>query len=157
MLLLLVHKLFQLNHNMRRFLISLILSILLTIFLYLGMDYDGLLVKIYGFSVATVSSGSMEPNLQVGDVIIMKEFESYDVNDIVTFNSNDECLVTHRIIRKDGNNFITKGDSNNTKDTETVSIENVEGKVICNSKILGWLYKHWIIAVILIILLLILL
>ena len=142
---------------MRRFLISLILSILLTIFLYLGMDYDGLLVKIYGFSVATVSSGSMEPNLQVGDVIIMKEFESYDVNDIVTFNSNDECLVTHRIIRKDGNNFITKGDSNNTKDTETVSIENVEGKVICNSKILGWLYKHWIIAVILIILLLILL
>lgn len=99
----------------------------------------------------------MEPNLKVGDVIIMKEFESYDVNDIVTYNLNNEYLVTHRIIERNGNNFVTKGDNNNTKDTNTVSIENVEGKVICTSKILGWLYKHWIIAVILIILLLILL
>lgn len=142
---------------MRKFLISLILSIVLTIFLFLGTSFDGLLIKIYGFSVATITSGSMKPQLQVGDVIIMKECESYDENDIITYKANNEYLVTHRIIERNGDNFVTKGDNNNTKDTNTVSIENVEGKVILNSKILGWLYKHWIISVIVIILLLILL
>ena len=142
---------------MKKFIVSAILSILFTIFLFLGTTFDGLLIKIYGFSVAVVSSGSMTPELRVGDVIIMKEFESYDVGDIVTFNSNNECLVTHRIIERNGDNFITKGDSNNTKDADIVAKENIEGKVILNSKLLSWLYKNWVIAVVVIILLLILL
>lgn len=140
---------------MIKIIISVILSIVITIFLFLGTTFDGLLIKIYGFSVAVVSSGSMTPELQVGDVIIMKEFESYDVGDIVTFNSNNEYLVTHRIIERNGDNFVTKGDSNNTKDVDTVSKENIEGKVILNSKLLGWLYKNWIIAIVVIILLLV--
>lgn len=142
---------------MRRLIISIFLSIVLTIVLWFGISYDGLLIKIYGFSVAVVSSGSMQPELQIGDVIIMKECESYNENDIVTFNSNNEYLVTHRIVKKKGNNFVTKGDNNNTKDTDMVSKVNIEGKVIFKSKFLGWLYKHWIIAVIVIILLLVLL
>lgn len=142
---------------MRRILVSIVLSIILTIFLFLGTSFDGLLVKIYGFSVAVISSGSMEPELKIGDVVIMRECESYGADDIITFNSNNECLITHRIIERKGSNFVTKGDNNNTEDIEQVSKENIEGKVILKSKFLGWLYKHWIIAVIVIILLLILL
>lgn len=142
---------------MRRILVSVILSIVLTIFLFLGTSFDGLLVKIYGFSVAVVSSGSMEPELQVGDVVIMRECESYGVNDIITFNSNHEYLITHRIIERNGSNFVTKGDNNNTEDIEQVSKQNIEGKVILKSKFLGWLYKHWIMAVVVIILLVVLL
>ena len=141
---------------MRKIIVSVILSIVVTIFLFFGITFDGLLVKIYGFSVAVVGSGSMAPELQVGDIIIMKEFESYDINDIVTFNSNNEYLVTHRIIERNGDNFVTKGDSNNTKDADTVAKENIEGKVILNSKLLGWLYKNWVMAIVVIGLLLIL-
>ena len=49
-----------------------------------------------GFGVAVVLSGSMEPTLSVNDVIIVRESESYNINDIVVYDSGREMIV-HRI------------------------------------------------------------
>lgn len=96
----------------------------------------------------------MKPELAIGDIIIIKECDEYNKNDIITFNVNDEYLVTHRIIEKRGDNFVTKGDNNTSKDEELVQKENIVGKVIYNSKILKFIYKYWLLIILGIILLL---
>lgn len=122
-------------------------SLLLSIIVFYHTNYDGIMAKIFGIGVLEIQSGSMETELSVGDIIIVKECENYEVNDIVTYKVNDNYLVTHRIIERNGNNFVTKGDSNNVADNEKVSKDKIEGKMICNSKLLKWIYNHWIITV----------
>ena len=122
------------------------------------MTNGELLTKVAGFSVLRVDSGSMEPSISVGDILIIKECGNYEVNDVITYNVDNDYLVTHRIIeKKEDNNFVTKGDNNNTKDNDKVTRENIEGKVILNSKLLKFVYKHWFIAIIVVLLILIIL
>ncbi len=88
-------------------------------------------------------------------IIIIKECADYKVGDVITYNVNNEYLVTHRIIEKENGNFVTKGDNNNTKDNTKVTKSDIEGKVILNSKLLKFLYKHWLITVLVVLLILI--
>ena len=55
-----------------------------------------------------VMSNSMAPKLKRGDLILVKEQESYSVNDVITFMRNSET-VTHRITSSSNNSFKTKG------------------------------------------------
>lgn len=82
----------------------------------------------FGFGAAVVLSGSMEPELSVNDVIIVRESETYNINDIVVYDSGREMIV-HRITEKNGDTLTTKGDANNISD-EPISIEAVKGKVV---------------------------
>lgn len=63
-----------------------------------------------------VSGNSMYPALSDGDLISIKRFGEYQVNDIVVINCNDH-LVIHRVIHhKSMHNtiyYLTKGDNNN--------------------------------------------
>jgi len=140
-----------------KILFSLILSIILSIIVFYGITHDTRLIKFGGISSLIVSSGSMEPELSVGDVIIIKSCANYEVGDIITYNVNDEYFVTHRIIEIEGNNFVTKGDNNNVEDSQVVLKENVEGKVILNAKILRVMYEHYWVIILAVILLLIIL
>lgn len=111
-------------------------------------------MKFYGYTTLIVSSGSMQPELMVGDVIIIKECDSYNKGDIITFNVNNEYLVTHRIIEEKENHYITKGDNNNSADENIVTEEQIEGKLIHNSKVLKFIYNNWILVILAIIVLL---
>ncbi len=82
----------------------------------------------FGVGVAVVLSGSMEPELSVDDVIIVRESGSYNINDIVVYDTGRE-MVVHRIIEQSGDTVITKGDANNTPD-EPIKADAVKGKVI---------------------------
>ena len=133
---------------------SVLILVIIFSFIFNGFKKEKLLIKFYGISALVVSSGSMKPELAIGDIIIIKEFDEYNKNDIITFNVNDEYLVTHRIIEKQGNNFVTKGDNNTSRDEELAQKENIVGKVIYNSKILKIIYEYWFLIIIVIILLL---
>lgn len=91
--------------------------------------------NILGYKTFIITSGSMEPTINIGDVIIVKKVsqENIQIDDIITFNEGD-YQVTHRIIdivNEDGQEFYqTKGDANNAIDKETVKHENIEGKYI---------------------------
>lgn len=143
--------------SIAKFILALILSILLSLLLYYKMVNSELLTKIAGFSVLRVDSGSMEPSISVGDILIIKECGDYEVNDVITYNVDNNYLVTHRIIEKENGNFETKGDNNNTKDNAKVAKSDIEGKVILNSKLLKFLYKHWLVTVLVVLIILILL
>ncbi len=82
----------------------------------------------FGYGAAVVLSGSMEPEFSQGDLIIVKETDSFEVNDIVVFQDNNS-LVVHRIIEIGGETVTTKGDANNVAD-EPISAEAVKGKVM---------------------------
>lgn len=84
----------------------------------------------FGLAFAVVATGSMEPEIAAGDVIVTKAQEGYEAGDIITYL--DEArgeYVTHRIVRTEGGNYITKGDANNAEDAP-VAASAVVGKVI---------------------------
>jgi len=84
--------------------------------------------EVFGYSVFSVATGSMEPVIKQNDVILVKSQSEYDVDDIVTFKS-DNAYITHRIINKIGDSIVTKGDANNAKDV-AITKNDIVGKVI---------------------------
>lgn len=84
--------------------------------------------SVFGWSSAVIASGSMEPALQVGDLILIHAQQTYAPGDIITFRSGGS-LVTHRIVGQTALGFITQGDANNAADAEPVWPEAVEGRV----------------------------
>jgi len=97
------------------------------------------------FKILTVSSGSMEPAIYTGSVVIIKPANDYKIGDIVTFNpsAKKETPVTHRIydIRVEGGQpvYITKGDANESQDVNGVAKKNVVGKVLFSLPYFGYL------------------
>lgn len=95
------------------------------------------LIKIFGMAFLIVETGSMEPTIESGELLVISDKVSYGKNDIVTFYDSDGFLVTHRIININEKDMLTKGDGNNVYDERT-DISRIEGKVILHSKILGF-------------------
>lgn len=83
----------------------------------------------FGIGSAVVLSGSMEPTLSVNDYVIVQEADSYQVGDIVVYQSGN-TLVIHRIIQIDGENVIARGDANNRND-EPVPLIYIKGRLVC--------------------------
>ncbi len=84
----------------------------------------------FGFGAAVVLSGSMEPALGIHDMIIVRETDSYEVDDIVVYQSG-RSLVVHRIIAKNGETVVTRGDANNVADPP-IEMRAIKGKVIAH-------------------------
>ena len=89
----------------------------------LGNSYSSFM----GYSLFEVQTGSMADEINAGDWIIVKSAKDYELKDVVTFEIDGE-FVTHRIVSKYGDTFVTKGDANNAKDAP-ISKEQIVGKV----------------------------
>ena len=89
------------------------------------------------FTFLTVETGSMEPELSVGDLVIDRDvpFEEIRVGDTVTFRQAD-TFVTHKVVRKDGSSLITKGVANNAED-KPFGREDYRGKVVASVPKMG--------------------
>ena len=83
----------------------------------------------FGIAFAVVASGSMEPTIAVGDVIVTKAQESYAEGDIVTYRDGSGGTITHRILSISDDAFIAKGDANTAQDGEA-SLDAIVGKVV---------------------------
>lgn len=94
-----------------------------------------------GVKTFVVQSGSMEPSIKTGGVVVVKSMESYSVGDVITFGprSKTKPPTTHRIIEvKADGNFVTKGDANDDEDMRTVSRYEVIGKVLFSIPYVGY-------------------
>ena len=89
-----------------------------------------LFVKINGMEVLVVKSGSMEPTINVDDVVVIQPvtMPEVKVDDIITYVDND-IYVTHRVVEilDDGQKLKMKGDNNNTTDKVYVTDKNLKG------------------------------
>ena len=90
-----------------------------------------------GFGLTVVLSGSMEPALSVGDMLVVAPQESYEVEDVVVFQTGRSTVV-HRIISINEEGVITRGDANNTED-EPIALESIKGKVIIVIPFVGYI------------------
>lgn len=79
------------------------------------------LPNLLGYRSLTVLSGSMEPTLMTGDMVVSKWMrpDQIQVGDIVTFQSAESHkLITHRVrsVKMNGDrvDIVTKGDANDT-------------------------------------------
>ena len=112
-------------------LITIILLLLLTFNIYSFISIHVLnkdLVTIGGYSFLEVVSGSMEPTIEIGDIVII-DTKDKDIleGDIITFKDTSGSLVTHRVVSYTDDKMITKGDFNNSNDEE-ISRDNIVGK-----------------------------
>jgi signal peptidase len=88
-----------------------------------------------GWRVDTVMSGSMEPHLKVGGVVVTRPVDTADIKkgDIITFSSPlNGKLTSHRVVDIEPTTplrFWTKGDTNEEPDPFIVTAENLAGKV----------------------------
>lgn len=98
--------------------------------------------SFFGIKTYVIISGSMLPEIEVGDIVITKDVEQEELKegDIISFR-HGQSVVTHRILQKvivnDEVQYKTKGDNNNTEDSGTISYNSIEGKVIKTIPFLG--------------------
>lgn len=92
-----------------------------------------------------VQSGSMEPAIHTGSIVVIQPANEYGVGDVITFGEDTKVQVptTHRItsVRLEGNTtyFTTKGDANEEADTNEVAKGDVIGRVLFSVPYLGYL------------------
>lgn len=124
-----------------------ILSLLMFFFiinLILSFEEDTHILGIYVFNIV---SESMEPALDVNDLIVVQKCKDSQLKkgDIITFNEEGRT-VSHRIINiieeKGTKKFQTKGDNNEIVDSDLVEISQIYGKVIFSIKKVGKLVSY---------------
>ena len=100
-------------------------------------------IGVFPIKPIAVASGSMEKELYVGDVVIVKKCNANDIvnGDIIQYQMKGYTVI-HRVIEKKQKNgeyyFTTKGDNNPSEDKESVKEDQVLGKVIFKVKYLGY-------------------
>ena len=117
------------------FLIIIIFILLFTLYSKFILKEE--LIKLYNTAILVVLTGSMEPTIKSGEMIIIKEQSDYNIDDIVTYKEDKSFFVTHRIVNKYEDKYETKGDNNNLID-ESINKDQIEGKVIYHSKVCGF-------------------
>jgi len=96
------------------------------------------------YKVLVVQSGSMEPVIKTGGIIVLKPQADYKAGEIITFRekAGSNVTITHRVVEvKNENNqvrYITKGDANNAADPNGISKNQIVGKVLFSLPYVGY-------------------
>jgi signal peptidase len=84
-----------------------------------------------------VLSGSMEPAISPGDVIIVAS-GPVAVGDVITYRTGNEVPTTHRIVEEVDGAYRTKGDANENVDAGLVDPSQILGSVIVVIPLIGY-------------------
>ncbi|QTM98308.1 signal peptidase I [Sediminibacillus dalangtanensis] len=114
---------------------TLFATLLFMVFVVISSKASGGEPQVMGYQLKTVLSGSMEPGIKTGSIIAVKpggDMTRFEKGDIITFQTEEELLITHRIVdvTTSGDNVLyeTKGDNNDAADREPVLSQNVIGE-----------------------------
>jgi len=97
-----------------------------------------------GYELRIVQSGSMEPAIATGAIVLVQTQSEYEVNDVVTYRdaASSGIPTTHRIIEQGLQQgelvYTTKGDANEAADPQALSSEDIIGKVQFSVPYLGF-------------------
>ena len=108
-----------------------------------------LLIAIFpikgNYQIKIVKSGSMEPSIKTGSIVVIKPSSNYTVGDVVTFGKDTKTDIptTHRIVSSRAQDgvilFTTKGDTNEDKDTNEIRQSDVNGRVLFDVPYFGYI------------------
>lgn len=118
----------------------------ISILTFMAVLLVGTMLPISGnYRVLSVLSGSMEPAIHTGSVVVVAPASNYKIGDVITFGeiSKTKTPTTHRVkdIKIVGGQmiYITKGDANNTEDSKEVAQSEVKGRVFFSIPYLGYI------------------
>ena len=125
-----------------------IVLLILMMIVMLVMKISGNNVNLLGFNVYYIATPSMEPTLEVGDLILSKNVKDYsklEIHDVVTYKgevgSYKGKLITHEIIdikfENDEYTFITKGTKENAVVDPEVSQDQIVAVMLFEIPLLG--------------------
>lgn len=114
----------------------LLLVILLLAYSTVSSRMNGGSPRVLGKEIMTVLSGSMEPKIRTGSVIVVRPVkepvrETFKPGDVITFRAWDDrnSVVTHRIVEVRGQGdalqYLTKGDNNDAADPQPIPAADV--------------------------------
>ena len=88
----------------------------------------------FGIGYAVVVTGSMEHRIEVDDLLVYQDVaeQYFSEGDVAVYRQkkdDGEILITHRLVRKEADAWIMKGDANSLED-QPVSPSDVVGKVV---------------------------
>ena len=149
----------------------LLIAVLTTaVIIFMITKLSGGTPNIFGYSFHRIVSGSMEPELSIGDVIVCKrvtDASDISVGDIITFQGDkrfENQKVTHRVLvapYDDGRGntvLVTKGDANEKDDGE-IKFQSVESKSVAKMAFLrdvyDFFFSQWGLIIFIVLLLLI--
>lgn len=116
-----------------------VLTVVAMALLFIGTKID-----VFGYELRVVQSGSMEPAIPTGSIVMIAPATSYNVGDVVTYHTGraGSIPVTHRIVRKtEGEQhtyYATQGDANEDVDPSPVAESRVMGKVFAHLPYIGY-------------------
>ncbi|MFN2149341.1 MAG: signal peptidase I [Anaerolineales bacterium] len=79
-------------------------------------------------SYVMVAGASMEPALHRGDLVVVRQEQTYEVGDIVTYHHPTIGPIIHRIIARQGDRYLFKGDNNEWVDSYEPKADEIVGK-----------------------------
>ena len=129
--------------------INIFTSILVAISVIIAVLLVG--VRLVGFQVYTVLSGSMEPTYHTGSLIYVKSVDYRDIKsgDVITFMLDEDTIATHRVVQvipdeEDSTvlRYQTKGDANDVVDGSLVHYKNVIGCPVFTIPYMGYLANY---------------
>ncbi len=97
------------------------------------------------FSVKIVKSGSMEPTIKTGGIVVIRPTSQYGVGDVITFGKDTKTQIptTHRIVEEKIENgqtlFTTKGDANDSVDPAPIKKSDIRGRVLFTLPYVGFI------------------
>ena len=112
--------------------IKITIQYVISIILFIYVCFMSGLFKYYFLAVG---SGSMEPKIKIGDLVLVEktnEYEKLKIGDILVYNKENKVIL-HRIVKIDDSSgkyiYNTKGDNNNNIDSWDIQEKDVIGKV----------------------------
>lgn len=108
-------------------------------------------VRLAGFEVFSVLSGSMEPQYSTGDLLYVRsvDYTTLKTGDVITYMLSENTIATHRIVEvlpddEDPSTvrYRTKGDANDNVDAGLVHYKNVIGTPRFSIPLLGYVASY---------------
>ncbi len=115
------------------FTIALIILFIAVIIMYKANSDPDKVPDVFGYKPMIVLSGSMETSIHTGDLVFVKMVDTTTLKkgDVIAFRNEADTVTTHRIVDivfEDGKQYFkTKGDANNSEDTNLVAMSDIEG------------------------------
>ncbi len=135
--------------------ILLLVVLLAVVIVMFNARISGEAPNIFGYQIFRVSSGSMEPELMVGDVILVKSVEPEEVRkgDTVTYKGEDgdfgDKFITHKVVEEpvienDVYIFQTQGIYEGALPDPLWDEEQLIGKFVCKIPYINAVYNFFL-------------
>lgn len=127
-----------------KYLTSTAYVVFLAVAIGFGLLFLSTLAPLPGqLQIRIVQSGSMEPEIPVGSVVIIAPQDRYQKGEVITYNeAGAEIPVTHRVVATEvisgQYHYTTQGDANDSPDQQSVPQSQVLGRVLLDVPYLGF-------------------